>query len=105
MLIHKEVLSKYQKYNLPFRWYATYSCADLAGVKNGYFGLKFPTAVKALTIFVAAVCSRYPNIGKPVTGNGSLGGGSLWGRVKFEYFSGNLKKKKYHVIKHLMTFV
>jgi hypothetical protein len=28
--------------------------------------LKFPTAVKALTRFVAAVCSKYPNIGNPV---------------------------------------
>ena len=76
---------------LPFKWYATYSCADLAGVKKGYFGLKFPTDVKALTRFVAAVCSKYPNIGNPVTGNASLGGGSLWGNAKLEYNSGNLK--------------
>ena len=47
------------------------------GDKNGYLGLKFPTAVNALMTPWAAVCSMNPSIGSPVTDIGSFLGGSL----------------------------
>ena len=78
---------------VPFRWYATKISADLLGLRKGYFGLKFPTAVHALIICVATVCSMKPSMGRAVMGSGCFFGGNLWGNVRFQYFSGNLKKQ------------
>ena len=57
---------------------------------NGYLGLTLPTAVRDLVIAVDTVCSRYPSMGSVVTVRGSFLGGSLWGSVRFQYFSGVL---------------
>lgn len=49
---------------LPFKWYATYNRHERVTDVNGNFGLKQPTAVRALMTELAAPCSRYPSIGR-----------------------------------------
>jgi len=51
--------------------------ADFDALRNGYFGLTVPTAVIALVMDTATVCSRYPSIGSELTAIGSRLGGSL----------------------------
>ena len=48
-------------------------------VMKGNFGFTIPTALNALIIAVATLCSRYPSIGREVTGMGCFRGGSFVG--------------------------
>jgi len=69
--------------------------ADFDALRNGYFGLIVPTAVIALVMATATVCSRYPSIGSELTTIGSRFGGSLLGNFKFEYCCGFLIQTQY----------
>jgi len=66
--------------------------ADFDALRNGYLGLTVPTAVIALVIATATVCSRYPSIGSELTTTGSRFGGNLLGNFKFEYWCGFLDR-------------